>query len=1276
MQRAIKWAVGILCSIAFLCGGFVILHGSLPPASINAWLPAGDLTAARSRAASVLLQDGRLLITGGNSASGELATTEVLDPANGFTAGPPMNLARSNHVAVLLQDGRVLVAGGTDASGRASQSAELFDPALNTWSASGPLMVGRSGETATLLPSGQVLIAGGTANGAALASLELFDPNSNTFSLVAGALSSPRENHAAALLPDGRVLIAGGWDGTTLAPVPPATTGGPNVLASTDIFDPSTGAVAPGPALTSPRMNFSATTALDGSVIAIGGSDGQNDLASIDVLAPGAGAFALSGAKLATARQGHQAFLLPHNGNILVVGGTSSGASISSAELYTPWTGATSVAGAMASARSGATGSPLFQTVLGAPAGIDGALLVAGGLDASSPPSTLQSAELYGFATIKTDKPDYAPGDTVNISGSGWQAGETVQMSVVEVPDLDGDSPIPLTAVADANGNFSNVTLPINVADLNIHFTLTAVGAVSQAQTTFTDSSPDNTSMTVSCSPNPVSVNNPTTCTAQVNDVQSGAPNGHPQGTVKFSLTIGSGTFSPSDTCTLTQILSSKNSSCSVTLTPSASGNATVKGQYNANPNSWNNNNATTPLTVNGTVSITFTQSGIGNDSTGTVVSISGTSGGVAVGPFNETAANLPFAHSFDNGTTVTYSYSSPVSTGSSTKQYRWNTTSGLSQTLQTNTFTVSAAGTVTGNYVAQYKVTFDASSNVKGDSTATIVTVGGNAKTSANLPYTTDFLDSGSSLTYSYASPVASSSASTTTRYRWDSTSGLSQTLQSNTFNVAAAGTVTATYVAQYKVTFDASSNVKGDSSATIVTEGGNAKTSANLPYTTYFPTRRSSHLYSYASPVASSSASTTTRYRWDSTSGLSQTLQSNTLNVTAAGTVTATYVTQYQVTFDASSNVKGDSTATIVTVDAAAKAAGSLPFSKFVDSGTSVMYSYSSPVASSGAPTTTRYRWDSTSGLSQTLQSNTFNVTAAGTVTATYVAQYKVTFDASSNVKGDSTATIVTVGANAETAASLPYMTDFLDSGSSLTYSYASPVASSGAPTTPRYWSESTRGLSQTLQSNTFNVTAAGTVTATYVTQYQVTFDASSNVKGDSTATIVTVDAAAKAAGSLPFSKFVDSGTSVMYSYSSPVASSGAPTTTRYRWDSTSGLSQTLQSNTFNVTAAGTVTATYVAQYKVTFDASSNVKGDSTATIVTVGANAETAASLPYMTDFLDSGSSLTYSYASPVASSGAPTTTRYRWDSTSGLSQTLQSNTFNVTAAGTVTATYAIP
>src|SRR5207244_6079973 len=147
-------------------------------------------------------------------------------------------------------------------------------------------------------------------------------------------------------------------------------------------------------------------------------------------------------------------------------------------EQYVPWTGTLNSASFMTSARSASTGSPLSQ---------DGLLLVAGGKDSSTPPNTLQSGELYGFATVKTDEADYPPGTTVNITGAGWQPGETVQMSLVEVPDLDGDSPIPLTATADASGNISNSSFATDIADLNIKFTLTAVGSVSQAQTTFTD---------------------------------------------------------------------------------------------------------------------------------------------------------------------------------------------------------------------------------------------------------------------------------------------------------------------------------------------------------------------------------------------------------------------------------------------------------------------------------------------------------------------------------------------------------------------------------------------------------------------------------------------------------------------------------------------------------------------------------------------------------------------------------------------------------------------
>jgi hypothetical protein len=120
----------------------------------------------------------------------------------------------------------------------------------------------------------------------------------------------------------------------------------------------------------------------------------------------------------------------------------------------------------------------------------DGLLLVAGGKDTATPPNALASTEVYGFATVKTDKADYAPGEIVTITGSGWQPGETVTLSFLESPLVDTHPN--LTAVADANGNISNNQFSPDFHDIGILFYLTAVGSVSgiQAQTTFTDATP------------------------------------------------------------------------------------------------------------------------------------------------------------------------------------------------------------------------------------------------------------------------------------------------------------------------------------------------------------------------------------------------------------------------------------------------------------------------------------------------------------------------------------------------------------------------------------------------------------------------------------------------------------------------------------------------------------------------------------------------------------------------------------------------------------------
>jgi hypothetical protein len=89
----------------------------------------------------------------------------------------------------------------------------------------------------------------------------------------------------------------------------------------------------------------------------------------------------------------------------------------------------------------------------------------------------------------------------VNISGSGWQPGETVNLTLVESPLYDTHGPY--TAVPDNSGKIFNNQFATDPNDLNIRFSLTAKGSVSEAQMTFTDG---NTAVpvTLSCISNAV----------------------------------------------------------------------------------------------------------------------------------------------------------------------------------------------------------------------------------------------------------------------------------------------------------------------------------------------------------------------------------------------------------------------------------------------------------------------------------------------------------------------------------------------------------------------------------------------------------------------------------------------------------------------------------------------------------------------------------------------------------------------------------------------------
>jgi hypothetical protein len=105
------------------------------------------------------------------------------------------------------------------------------------------MLTPRTGHAAVRLLDGRVLIVGGTALGplgprdpvtgqwptGLLASAELWDPTTGRFSAT-GRMTTARENATATLLDDGRVLIAGG---TTDEPGGTVTG-----LASAELYDP------------------------------------------------------------------------------------------------------------------------------------------------------------------------------------------------------------------------------------------------------------------------------------------------------------------------------------------------------------------------------------------------------------------------------------------------------------------------------------------------------------------------------------------------------------------------------------------------------------------------------------------------------------------------------------------------------------------------------------------------------------------------------------------------------------------------------------------------------------------------------------------------------------------------------------------------------------------------------------------------------------------------------------------------------------------------------
>lgn len=292
------------------------------------------LLAARALHQAVTLANGKVLLIGGANATGvALASCEVFDPAtNTVSSAASMSRARAGHTATLLKDGRVLVTGGSSSLADLAsailgitQSCEIYDPTKNSWTTVANMSIVRLGQTATLLANGKVLVCGGaTVNfifPAVTNTAEVYDPAGNSWSAT-GAMTYATFSHTLATLADGRLLAIGGG----------VISGLTNVIATnqTSVYDPGTGLWLAGGNLANARATASVALATDGRLLAIGGATGSllapSSLTSCEWFDPTTRAWSM-GPSMGTSRAGSIALQRPE-GLVFVAGGVGGASNV------------------------------------------------------------------------------------------------------------------------------------------------------------------------------------------------------------------------------------------------------------------------------------------------------------------------------------------------------------------------------------------------------------------------------------------------------------------------------------------------------------------------------------------------------------------------------------------------------------------------------------------------------------------------------------------------------------------------------------------------------------------------------------------------------------------------------------------------------------------------------------------------------------------------------------------------------------------------------------
>ncbi len=266
-------------------GAKVLTGADLFDPANNTFTPTGSLNVARRDPSAVLLDDGRVFVTGGGpevsiSTTPGLDTAEIYDPQEGAfrLLDVKMSSLRIFHAMVKLDDGRVLIAGGSEGPGfnNALRTVEIFDPATETFSVVGDMNASRLVPGAALLRDGRVLLAG-SFNAFPFSignEAELYDPTADEFIPV----NEPFYHN------QGDQHVTGLLDGTVLLPV--GINNAMQIVTTTFLYEPDREGFQVTDSVLFPRKSCKSVLLPDGRAVLIGGFDFRKIVGIAEIYTP------------------------------------------------------------------------------------------------------------------------------------------------------------------------------------------------------------------------------------------------------------------------------------------------------------------------------------------------------------------------------------------------------------------------------------------------------------------------------------------------------------------------------------------------------------------------------------------------------------------------------------------------------------------------------------------------------------------------------------------------------------------------------------------------------------------------------------------------------------------------------------------------------------------------------------------------------------------------------------------------------------------------------